>query len=343
MIISADDSAQTPKAIPLERLGAIAIGRNEGDRLRRCLESLARLGDRLVYVDSGSTDGSLELAEKFGATIVNLDTSRPFSAARARNAGFERLLSVHPEIEWVQFVDGDCEVVSGWLETALAFLTMHPDVAVVCGRRRERFPDATIYNEICDIEWDTDVGEARSCGGDAMMRRAAFEKVGGYRPTLVAGEEPELCLRLRAQGHRIFRLDHDMTLHDAAIEQFSQWWRRMVRGGYAYAAGKHLHGGPPERHFKREVDRIYFWGMALPACIVTGLVPTFGLSTLLSAGYAVSAYRCFKNIRSRGRSPKSAATYATLVTVGRFAELQGALRFRRELWQGRDPTLIEYK
>ncbi|MDB5171830.1 MAG: hypothetical protein JWN51_603, partial [Phycisphaerales bacterium] len=180
-------------------IGLIAIGRNEGERLRRCLASVVGRGLVVVYVDSASTDGSADLARAMGVEVVDLDMSLPFSAARARNAGFERLLRVSPDVRFVQFVDGDCEIVPGWIERAKQTLETHGDAAVVCGRRRERFPEQSLYNRVADIEWNTPVGEAKSCGGDAMMRVAAFTQAGGYDPSIVAGEEPELCQRLRAR------------------------------------------------------------------------------------------------------------------------------------------------
>src|SRR3954468_10399767 len=154
----------------LARVGVVAIGRNEGERLRRCLESLEPAARPTVYVDSGSTDGSPDLARSLGADVVALDLSAPFTAARARNAGFERLLAIAPDVEYVQFVDGDCEVDPAWIPTATAAPDAGPEVAVVCGRRRERFPEGTLYNRLCDLEWDGAPGETDACGGDALMR-----------------------------------------------------------------------------------------------------------------------------------------------------------------------------
>jgi len=102
---------------------------------------------------------------------------------------------------------------------------------VVCGCCRERFPDRSIFNMLCDIEWDTPVGEANACGGDAMMRADAFGQANGYRDDLIAGEEPEICVRLRAVGWKIWRLGEEMTLHDAVMTRFSQWWNRTKLSG----------------------------------------------------------------------------------------------------------------
>ncbi len=225
-----------------ESIGVVVIGRNEGDRLRRCLMSRVGRVARTVYVDSGSMDGSIEFAQSLGVDVVELDTSTGFTMARGRNAGFEHLLKVCPNIEFVQFVDGDCEVVEGWLERAVRTLIDKPDVAVVCGRRRERFPTVSIYNRLCDMEWTAPTGDSKACGGDAMMRVNALRTVGGFHPSMIAGEEAELCVRLRQRGYKVLRLDDEMTLHDAAMHHFDQWWTRAVRSGHAYAEGMALHG-----------------------------------------------------------------------------------------------------
>src|SRR5581483_8804078 len=217
-------------------VGVVVIGRNEGERLRRCLASLVGAGAYLAYVDSGSNDGSVAMAGSLGVEVVELDSAEPFTAARARNAGCEALLRSHPELQYVFFVDGDCEVIHGWIGEAVRFLESHSDVAVVCGRRRERHPERSIYNLLCDIEWDSSPpGETGACGGDAVMRIAAFRQAGGFRADLICGEEPELCARLRQSGWRIWRLAADMTVHDAAMYRLTQWWQRTVRVGYGYA------------------------------------------------------------------------------------------------------------
>ena len=191
---------------PVRAIGIVVIGRNEGERLRRCLESARLLAPSTVYVDSGSSDASVTLAETMGVTVVRLDMTLPFTAARARNAGFKRLQQVLPHLRCVQFIDGDCELIEGWLETADDFLDQHPGVAVVCGRLRERFPERSVYNRLCDIEWDRPTGETDACGGIFMTRPALFASLGGFREDLVAGEEPELCQRLRAQSWKVWRL-----------------------------------------------------------------------------------------------------------------------------------------
>lgn len=325
------------------RIGVVAIGRNEGERLRRCLESLVGSVECLVYVDSGSTDDSVAMAQAKGAVVVELERDIPFTAARARNAGFARLREMNAGIELVQFVDGDCEVVSGWLPAAEEAILADPQVAVVCGRRRERFPDASIYNRLCDIEWDTPVGLANACGGDALMRVEPIRQVGGYNPDLIAGEEPDLCLRLRQRDWKILRIDAEMTLHDAAITQFRQWWRRTLRSGHAYAEGAARHGHEPERHSVKSVRSIWLWGLGLPL-VALGFAPfTAGASLLLLGGYLVLGVRIYLSARRRGRPASHARVYAAACVVGKVPQALGQLLYWKKRLFGQRGGLIEYK
>lgn len=309
----------------------VLIGRNEGARLVAALASIPGWVSPVVYVDSGSTDGSIAAAGAAGAQVVRLDLSRPFTAARARNEGFRALGAAAPD--FVQFIDGDCALAPGWIETARAFLNANPAAAAACGRRRERFPDATIWNALCDAEWDTPVGKAMACGGDVLMRSSAFRQVGGFDPALIAGEEPELCVRLRAAGWEIWRLDAEMTLHDAAMTRFSQWWRRSRRAGHSFAEGAHLHGRPPERHWVAERRRALVWGAALPAVILAATVATPW------AGLLILAYP-LQIIRIRRRF---GWTRAAFLTLGKIPEALGVTEFHWNRMRGAKRRLIEYK
>jgi glycosyltransferase involved in cell wall biosynthesis len=327
----------------LARVGVVAIGRNEGERLRRCLQSLDPVARPTVYVDSGSTDGSPELATSLGADIVPLDMSVLFTAARARNAGLERLLKSAPEIEFVQFVDGDCEVAPGWLRAAIVVFDAQPGVVVACGRRREKHPEASIYNRLCDLEWDTPVGEADACGGDALMRVAAVKAAGGYRDDLIAGEEPELCVRLRANGGRVIRLPDEMTLHDAAMTRFRQWWTRNVRAGHAFAEVSRLHAGSPFGIWKRESRSNWFWGVFLPLAAIVSAYFTWGVSLLLLLGYPVLYLKVFRGRRRRGDDARTARLYARYCVLSKFPQVAGQIRYWRNRVFGRRNRLIEYK
>lgn len=319
--------------------GIVAIGRNEGDRLKICIGSALR-GIPIVYVDSGSTDGSVRWTKGQGVDVVELDLTEGFTAARARNAGFTRLMELRPGLEYVQFVDGDCELAKGWTEFAVGFLDAHPDACAAFGRRRERRPDQSIYNEICDREWNVPLGEARFFGGDVMIRRSAFAMAGGYRDEMIAGEEPELSVRMRGQGWSIWRLDCEMSLHDASITRFSQWWLRMVRSGYAFALGRNLHGYSSERLWVWECRRAWIWGIWIPLGCLIGPALAGPLAFALVLIYPLWILR--RAFRLRGS--RSTRVYLALFeTAGRFAEAVGQLKFILDRLMRRRGRLVEYK
>jgi GT2 family glycosyltransferase len=334
-------------------LGIVAIGRNEGERLRRCLVSLASNRERLpsVYVDSGSTDGSVDLAQSMGVEVVELDLTRPFSAARARNAGFERLKQVAPGIHYVLFVDGDCEVVDGWIERAKAEFERRPKAAVVCGRRREMFPEHSIYNRLADFEWDTPIGEAVACGGDAMMRVEAFDSAGGFDATAAAGEEPELCQRLRREGWSVWRIDAEMTRHDLGMTRFRQWWRRQYRSGYNGLDIATRFPGE-DKLFVANLMRARVWGFGWPLLLVlaslVGWLVAGAVGVLVGGGLAVllmalQILRLAAKIRKRVDSPRTALAYGLLTMVAKWGDLAGQIGYVLDRRQGRMARLIEYK
>ena len=328
----------------MNSIGVVVIGRNEGNRLKECLLSVLGQVKTIVYVDSASTDGSVELARRLGIEVIELDLSIPFTAARARNAGFEHLLQIEPSVEFVQFVDGDCLVVEGWLEKATKVLNDNSKVVVVCGRRREEFPINSVYNRLCDIEWNTPVGEAYACGGDAMMRVSALKQVGAFNPTLIAGEEPELCVRLRQAGGKIMRIDAELTLHDAQITHFRQWWKRSIRNGHAYAEGAWLHGKPPEKHWLKESRRIWVWGFVLPflAIVSSWFVGVISLVLLLLA-YGILFYRVYKYARTRAIPSSDALFYSLFCVLDKSPQLIGQIQFHISRLLGRKSTIVEYK
>lgn len=328
------------------KAGVVAIGRNEGGRLKKCLQSLQGCA-AIVYVDSGSTDGSVAYAKSVGAYVEELDLSKPFTAARARNAGFKALLQRNPELEYVMFVDGDCQVRENWMAVALPELAKQRDLAVVCGRRRELHPERTLYNFLCDVEWDSPVGEAAACGGDAIYKVEVFREVDGFNDGFIAGEEPELCFRIRQLGYRIRRLDEEMTLHDADMTKLSQWWKRSKRSGYAYYLNAHAHGSETQERFKvKDIRSILFWGGAFYFSLLLSLLLLNVVPVLVYVGVVVlQGWRMTRGLGRVKRQYGFAGTYkyALMVMLGKVPQLHGVLSgYTKGLFK-RQHTLVEYK
>ncbi len=321
------------------RVAVVLIGRNEGARLVLALRALEQAGLDAVYVDSGSTDNSLEEAHDRGVEVVELDMSRPFTAARARNAGFDRVRECWPERPYVLFIDGDCAVESAFVKAAVRLFDKETDVVAVVGYRRERYPGNTIYNAICDVEWrEGEVGDIEWFGGDAMMRSSALHAIEGYDSTLIAGEDHEVGLRLRHAGGRLVRINAVSTVHDADMRRLGQWWKRAQRAGHAYAE---LHARHGKDKFRPEVRRIWVHGVWIPLAIAVGTwFSPWALAGVLL--YPARVMKVWLHTLAGGYPAKQSFAWALSCVGGSWPQLIGLLQYHT-----RPPDklaeLIEYK
>ena len=331
------------------QVSVVVIGRNEGARLVECLHSLVSQSECIVYVDSGSTDSSCEEARRLGANVVDLDMSLPFTAARARNAGLKHALDLTPASDAVMFVDGDCAIAEGFLNAGASKLAEDERIAVVVGRLREQFPDASVYNRLCDTEWIKPVGEISECGGNALIRVAALQEVGGYREDLIAGEEPEMCVRMAARGWKMACIDTDMGFHDARMTKFSQWWKRSTRCGHAYAEGAALHGKGPSQHNVKQLRSVLFWGIAVPfeslICLLLALAisPWMIIGALAwPAGWLLLLVRVYRYRKTQGDAASHAWLYSCFCILAKLPNGLGALKYYWLRATGQKSKIIEY-
>lgn len=325
-------------AVVLAEVGGVVIGRNEGELLKPSLESVRAAGIPLVYVDSGSTDGSPAAARDIGVATVELDSTRPFSAARGRNEGLEEALRRWPGIKYVLFLDGDCVLDPDFPLAAVATFERVADCAIVTGHLTERHPEASIYNRLCAIEWRSPSGPIENMnglGGIMVARISAVRDVSGFNEEAIAGEEPDFGVRLGLAGYSIIKIDQPMATHDAQMTRFGQWWKRAVRGGHAVAHRYARHGRSRYRDGRRELRSALFWGFALPAATLLLLWPTRGLSLLLLGGYVLLGWRVYRHYARTGLSHSDAWLMTRFILCGKFAEFVGILRYCGNRLRGR--------
>jgi GT2 family glycosyltransferase len=343
--MSTDASRPSPPALAASAAGVVVIGRNEGARLLTCLRNLQQQQRPLIYVDSGSSDGSPDQARALGVHVLQLDAGQPFTAARARNEGAQALVQHHPSLQFIQFLDGDCVVAPGWLDAAEAALRDDERLAVVFGHLQERHPQASIYNQLCALEWRSPSGPVADfghLGGIMMVRRSVFEALDGFNTSVIAGEDSEFGVRVGLAGHGARKLDHPMASHDANMHRFSQWWTRAVRAGPAIGQRAQLHGAGPARDCARERRSTWFWGVFLPLAIVLAAPATGGASLLLLAGYLTLGWRIARFRLSLGDDDREARLYAAFTVLGKYANGIGLLKYYLNRLRGR-VRIIEYK
>jgi glycosyltransferase involved in cell wall biosynthesis len=175
--------------------------RNDVLRLQRCLSSIIRNDYpraliELIVVDNDSTDGSARAAREAGAVVLS---AAGHSVAALRNKGARAALG-----SIIAFADSDHEIDRHWVQTAVDVLS-DPDVAATgsayltqpCANWVQQQYDGlrarTTARE--DVNW---LGS-----GNFAVKRAAFERIGGFNVSLTACEDVDLCNRLRRAGFRI--------------------------------------------------------------------------------------------------------------------------------------------
>ena len=328
-----------------KKIGFVSIGRNEGDRLKSGLRAIQNLcpDAPIVYVDSGSNDDSVSFSRSLGIEVVELDLSIPFTAARARNAGFAKLLEAHPDLEFVQFMDGDCELQIGWVEAAIKALSEEESTGIVSGRRVEKFPEASVYNTLMDIEWNTPVGETLAVLGDMCVKVHMFKEIEGFSENIIAAEDDDLCIRARRAGYKVFRIDAVMSHHDANIMHLSQWYRRSKRGGHGYANINHIHGKGPDKYFRRELRSVSVWGAIVPLAFFSFLIIYPPISAFILAFYLLFISKTILRRKLLGDSLKVAIAYGALIFTGKIPEFFGIIEYWKNRLLSRKHQLIEYK
>jgi cellulose synthase/poly-beta-1,6-N-acetylglucosamine synthase-like glycosyltransferase len=327
-------------------LSIVVIGRNEGSRLERCLESIREMRSpgptELIYVDSNSCDGSPDIAAAAGARVIVLSSAHP-TAAAGRNAGWR---SAHAPL--ILFLDGDTVLNRNFVAESLNEFR-DARVAVVFGNRRETNSKGSLYNRVLDLDWiPTQIGESEHCGGDALVRADVLEEVGGYDDRLIAGEEPDMCRRMRGRGYLIVHVNRPMTGHDLAIKSVKQYWRRAVRSGYAYAEIAHRYRHTSLPFWRRESRLNLFHSAFLLAVVIAGIASalvTHSSALLAFPGLIVAALAIRTAVRFQWKSDN----WPTLLWYGLHSHTQhipisiGQMQFWRDQWSGRTPALIEYK
>jgi GT2 family glycosyltransferase len=272
-------------------ISAVIIGIDVEKTIQDCIQSVRDANYpqdqiEIIYVDGGSSDRSVELANEVeGVKVLELNLEIP-TPGRGRNAGWK--LAKHNTI---QFLDADTVMSPEWLNVSYPLLK--EEVVAVCGKCAESNRYKNCYHLIGDIEWDGTTGEVDAFGGIVLVNSEALKGVGGFDDRLVAGEEPDLSYRMRKLGGKIIRISDLMVYHDINMTKFSQYWKRSVRSGYAYAevASRYIH--QEEKFWLEQCIRITLSVMLPWIMIFLGFFVGFPLT-----GIFVGLGLAFRNLRN---------------------------------------------
>lgn len=198
---------------------------NAAKYIRQCLRSLAMQdwpGDdcEVIVMDNGSTDGTVEMAKDFPATV--LENVRG-NVSELRNVGAQ---SAKGEI--LAFIDSDCIVPLTWLSDAAETLKTKNVDAVGCWYA---LPDNPTWVQEA---WDLQMSSKRAEGfskwlpsGDLMIRKSVFEAVGGFEKGLETGEDTNFCDKLLSQGYKLYCLPVLAVKHLGEAATITQFFKKQ--------------------------------------------------------------------------------------------------------------------
>lgn len=309
-------------------LSVVVIGLNEQDRLKASLDAIVGRRPKgydleVLYVDSGSTDRSVEIASAVpGVEVLHLNSGEP-SAARARNVGLRRARG-----RYVQLVDGDSVIQPGWIDKALGILEREPEISCVFGRCIEMYPDQSVYMKVCGLDWHIPPGERRFCGGNSMWRMSVIAENDFFDEDIRVGEEPDLCYRVRHKGGRILCVDAPMVTHDLGMRRFGQYWNRGVNSGKGYASIATRFWRNPEKLWFREMLVNFAEPTAWLAIFLLGwhLFDWRGAAALIVAWWLMRALQIAYTVRKRKLGLGNALMYGLHCQFVRFPVAIGQLK-----------------
>jgi len=321
-------------------VGVVVIGRNEAVRLQSTLQAVVRADVPLIYVDSQSKDKSVELAKSLDINVLVLSEDKPINASRARNEGARLLMEKFPQLNYLQFLDGDTTLDREWLAVAFKHLESNPDIGFVCGQLREKDRDKNIYRRLCDMEWRWEAAEsAEPCrlGGMGMMRLRAFTQSGGYDESLIAGADPELYARIEKDGWVLQVLGLIMGVHDSGMQSFRQWWIRSVKTGFGFANGR-VTGA-----WGRERRSAIVWAGFLPLLSVLMTIFVTSWAILLLFMFPLNICRIWASPVKREFSKNDRLLYAASCMTTKIPQFIGIVKYHWCKHMNQTASVIQYK
>lgn len=219
-------------------LSVIIVARNEERNIVRCISSVlkatASLKDvEVLLVDSNSSDNTIEIAKQFPINIIRLKNGWQLSPSAGRFSGVNNTLG-----EYILIIDGDMELLDGWVDFALNYFMDHNKVAAVMGRHYDRYIQANMsYSSPQlrnDYKYSDKVEKIKYAFGSAIFRRSALLEVGNFHPYLRGEEEAEISYRLLKNGYELCILPHDAIFHYCnPRNSINETFRRKKSGLYA--------------------------------------------------------------------------------------------------------------
>jgi glycosyltransferase involved in cell wall biosynthesis len=276
-------------------VSVVIIGKDEEQNLGACIRSVRAMeypAERLeiIYVDTGSSDRSVEIAR--GMQVIAVEEKSPFpSPGLARNRGMREARH-----DIIHFIDGDMTIARDYLKEAVRLLDTG-DIVCVIGDVRERNSEKSFLARVLNYPWSSrEAGFVDAPGGGGTFKKVALQTVGGYNPLILKGQETELGYRIHERGYKIYKIEHLMAVHNYGIARLYDLLSRSYRMGASYGMIMTMPQSRSYADLTRRARNLLLQGILLTALIASLLV-TGRLLLLVAIPFAVAIYVLFRHWR----------------------------------------------
>lgn len=243
----------------MNNVAAVVVTHNNAQTITGCLKSIQAVGiSHIVVVDNNSTDITREKIAQ--ANVTTVSNSQNVGFAQAANQGAQATTEVS---DYILFLNPDAFLPREFAKV-ITYIEAHPTVAVVgcqlCSKQTNQperwgfgtFP--TLYSLISrkftsrsmptkpiTIDWVS--------GGCMVVRKEAWQKVGGFDPTFfLYWEDVDLCYRLKQVGYETVMMPDISCAHEKGQSLKDAYQKARL---YDVSAGIYM-----QKHYPS-----YIWGI----------------------------------------------------------------------------------
>lgn len=208
-----DNFCSAPQYLPC-RVSVVIQALNEERHICAAIESalcaVSAVGGEVVLADAHSTDRTVELAQAYPVRIVQLRYPQEQRCGIGPQLGFQ-----HSYGEFIYLLDGDMEILPGFLGRALSFMASHPEAAGVGGHVLEQNTAHPAYAAQSEgTPAHSEPGSVDRLDGGGLYRRSAIAAAGYFSDrNLHSYEEFDLAVRLRSLGWKLWHLPINAVHH----------------------------------------------------------------------------------------------------------------------------------
>ncbi len=200
------------------------------ESVRAMKSKLTAFPSEIIVSDGKSTDRTVELARAAGAVVLEYKEAARQNIAQGRNAGGKAARG-----EFVVFMDADSRIEdpNSFFMEALKRFDADLNLVALTARLKvypdsETFADKVVWSVLAfNLRMMNNVfHKGESTGEFQMIRKSAFDRLGGFREDLVTREDADMFLRLSKIGRTMW--DGTITVFHSGRRAHKIGWPKLL-------------------------------------------------------------------------------------------------------------------